>query len=176
VIEFQFTSHIKIRKKFTWVIGYYPQNDGSPTPFYPEGGSIFKITTKKPFQEGDYFTFQTKSSKVDNSVAKNSLDRIGVVPNPYIASANWERKTISANGRGERRIDFINLPATCTVRIYTVAGALVKTLHKESGPLDGSLSWNLLSEDGMDVAYGLYIFHVDAPGIGEKIGKFALIK
>lgn len=166
----------KNQKKFTWVIGYYPQNDGSPNPFYPEGGSIFRIITKKPFQEGDYFTFQTKSSKVDNSVAKNSLDRIGVVPNPYIASANWERKTISANGRGERRIDFINLPATCTVRIYTVAGALVKTLHKESGPLDGSLSWNLLSEDGMDVAYGLYIFHVDAPGIGEKIGKFALIK
>ena len=93
-----------------------------------------------------------------------------------MAAATWENKTIITDGRGERRIDFINLPATCTIRIYTVAGALVKTLHKDSSPLDGSLSWNLVSEDGMDVAFGLYIFHVEAPGIGDKIGKFALIK
>ncbi len=38
------------------------------------------------------------------------------------------------------------------------------------------ISWNLVTEDGMDIAYGLYIYHVDAPGIGEKIGKFAIIK
>jgi hypothetical protein len=53
---------------------------------------------------------------------------------------------------------------------------LVKTLYKDSGPSDGSLFWNLVTEDGMDAAYGLYIFHVDAPGVGEHIGKFALIK
>jgi hypothetical protein len=34
----------------------------------------------------------------------------------------------------------------------------------------------LISEDGMDVAFGVYVYHVDAPGIGEHIGKFALIK
>jgi hypothetical protein len=28
----------------------------------------------------------------------------------------------------------------------------------------------------MDIAYGVYIFHVDAPGIGEKIDRFAIIK
>ncbi len=28
----------------------------------------------------------------------------------------------------------------------------------------------------MDVAYGLYIYHINAPDIGEKIGKFAIIK
>jgi hypothetical protein len=36
--------------------------------------------------------------------------------------------------------------------------------------------WDLVSKDGMDIAYGIYVFHVDAPGIGEKIGKFAVIK
>jgi hypothetical protein len=62
------------------------------------------------------------------------------------------------------------------VRIYTIAGALVKTLNKDTSPMDGSLPWDLVSDDGMDVAYGLYIYHVDAPGIGEHIGKFAVVK
>jgi len=57
-----------------------------------------------------------------------------------------------------------------------MTGALVKTLHKESGPTNGALTWNLLTDDGMDVAFGVYVYHVDAPGIGEHIGKFALIK
>lgn len=162
------------QNKFTWLIGYY--NSGSPFTLYPQAGDKFRVITTKPFIEGDYFTFQMKGSTLYKEDIKDDLSNIGVVPNPYVASAEWERKTLSVNGRGERRIDFINLPANCTVRIYTMAGALVKTLYKDSTPDDGSLSWNLVSEDGMDVAYGLYIFHVDAPGVGEKVGKFALIK
>ena len=76
----------------------------------------------------------------------------------------------------KEKIDFINLPADCEIKIYTIEGSLVKTLNKVSGPEDGTVSWNLVSEDGMDVAYGLYIYHVDAPDVGEHIGKFALIK
>jgi hypothetical protein len=28
----------------------------------------------------------------------------------------------------------------------------------------------------MRISYGVYIFHVDIPGVGEKIGRFAVIK
>ena len=59
---------------------------------------------------------------------------------------------------------------------FSVEGALVKTLEKVTGNTDGTVSWNLVTEDGMDVAYGLYVYHVDAPGVGDHIGKFALIK
>ena len=52
----------------------------------------------------------------------------------------------------------------------------MKTLAKNSNAADGSLAWDLVSDDGMDIAYGLYIYHVDAPGIGQYIGKFAVIK
>ena len=52
----------------------------------------------------------------------------------------------------------------------------IKTLYKDSSPNDGSVSWNLVTDDGMDVAYGLYIYHVDAPRVGTHIGKFAIIK
>ena len=104
------------------------------------------------------------------------MSNISVVPNPYVGYSSWEPKNTYASGRGDRKIDFINLPQQCTIRIYTVSGSLVKTLIKESGATNGALSWNLISEDGTDVAYGLYIYHVDAPTAGTYIGKFALIK
>ena len=37
-------------------------------------------------------------------------------------------------------------------------------------------SWDLLSKDELEIGYGIYVYHVDAPGIGDKIGKFAVIK
>ena len=104
------------------------------------------------------------------------MGRISVVPNPYIAASAWERRTLFTTGRGDHKIMFTHLPATCTVRIYTVSGHLVKTLTKDTGAGDGSLSWDLVTDDGMDLAYGLYIYHVTTDGVGEHIGKFAVIK
>ncbi|MEW6194895.1 MAG: hypothetical protein AB1521_07060 [Bacteroidota bacterium] len=160
--------------KFTWRVQY--RGASGTFWFPPEPGDIYRIKIAKPFQTGDNFVFSTKSAKIDQEVAKTELSDVGVVPNPYISAAAWEKRNFGQTGRGERRLDFIHLPAQCTIRIYTITGALIKTLNKDSGPSDGSLSWNLVSDDGMDIAYGLYIYHVDAPGIGEHIGKFAVIK
>lgn len=38
------------------------------------------------------------------------------------------------------------------------------------------MPWNLRTKDNLDVAPGLYVFHVDAGGLGSSIGKFAIIK
>ncbi|MEG8946381.1 hypothetical protein [Rosettibacter firmus] len=160
--------------KLTWRITY--SAPAGVDVIEPSAGDKFVISISKPFKTGDYFSFKTKAATVDKSLANSQLSKIQVVPNPYISANIWERRNLNQTGRGERRIDFIHLPAECTIRIYTVSGALVKTLYKNSGPEDGSLSWNLISEDGMEIAYGLYIYHVDAPGIGEYIGKFAVIK
>ncbi|HUX59861.1 MAG TPA: hypothetical protein VMV32_01005, partial [Ignavibacteriaceae bacterium] len=164
--------------KYSWRIHYSQPFNPALTPTYPQPGDKFRIYTNKPFYQNDYFSFSTKSSIVDNTIANKSLSNISVVPNPYIATAPWEQRTLYSTGRGTRKIDFINLPANCTIRIYTITGALVKTLYKSASNLynGGTISWDLVSEDGMDVAYGLYIYHVDAPGIGEYIGKFAVIK
>ncbi len=160
--------------RLTWRIQY--RIPSAPVYVAPKPGDIFRFTTSKPFYQGDYFQFATKSGKIDNQLAQNSLKNIAVVPNPYISANAWEKRNLNQSGRGERRLDFIHLPQTCTVRIYTVAGQLIKTLRKDNGPEDGSLSWNLTTEDGMELAYGLYVFHVDAPNIGSFIGKFAVIK
>lgn len=145
------------------------------TPAPPQDGDRFVFRTRKPFAQGDYFEFATLQARVDPGLAKNQMSRIDVVPNPYVAAASWERKTLYSSGRGDRRIEFTHLPAVCTIRIYTIAGYLVKTLQKNSSMADGSMAWDLVTDDGMDLAYGLYLYHVDAPGIGTHIGKFAVI-
>lgn len=41
---------------------------------------------------------------------------------------------------------------------------------------DGTEDWNMLSQDNLSISYGVYIYYVDAPGIGKTMGKFAVIK
>ncbi len=141
----------------------------------PQFGDVFRIVTKKPFRTGEYFRFQSQAQSFDNSKAVKDMDNIAVVPNPYVGAASWEPATTQV-GRGDRLIYFIHLPAQSTIRIYTISGKLVKTLEHNSSIANGQEPWNLISQDGMEIAYGVYIYHVTAPGVGEKIGKFAIIK
>ena len=73
-------------------------------------------------------------------------------------------------------VSFIHLPKECTIRIYTIRGYLVDTITHNSTFDDGQVSWNMLNKNGQEIAYGVYVYHVEAPGVGEKIGKFAVIK
>jgi len=176
VLEFKDGVISTANVRFAWDLSYgYPINPNE-TPVEPVNGDKYQISTRKTFKTGDYFSYSTVPVLVDKTQAQNELSKINVVPNPYLGAATWEKRNLNSSGRGERKIDFINLPAQCTIRIYTIAGALIKTLTKDSPFSDGSLSWNLVTEDGMDAAYGVYLYHVDAPGVGEHIGKFALIK
>jgi len=163
-------SNFKICWKVTWT------RPSGIDVVLPREGDKFVIGTRRPFLKDDYFSYTTTEQRVDPIVASDQMARIDVVPNPYVATAAWERRTLYQTGRGDRKIDFINLPAQCTIRIFTVSGSLVKTLMKDSSPTTGALSWDLVTEDGLDIAYGLYIYHVDAAGIGEHVGKFAVIK
>jgi hypothetical protein len=144
---------------------------------YPQDGDVLFIGTKRPFTEQDTFYLKTNKGILDNNLASSKLDNIYVVPNPYVAFNELEpQNRLSDQSRGERRIYFENLPPKCTIRIYTLAGDPVKVLEHDSGVSNGREYWNLLNRDGFSVAYGLYIAHIDAPGIGQKVIKFALIK
>ena len=149
-----------------------------PRAIAPQAGDVYHLAIRKPFTKQDVFAFTAHAPYIDKQKAgsDSSLNRIAVVPNPYVVTAEWEPQHVFKSGRGERKIDFIHLPAQCTIKIFTVRGYLVATIEHDSLIDDGSASWNLLSKDGMEIAYGVYIFHVDAPGIGSKIGKFGVIK
>jgi hypothetical protein len=70
----------------------------------------------------------------------------------------------------------MHLPSQCTIRIYTISGKFVDEIQHSSSMSDGQESWDLVSKDGMDIAFGVYVYQVDAPDVGQKIGKFAVIK
>jgi len=85
------------------------------------------------------------------------------------------RNPVSNVERGDRRLYFANLPQKCTIRIYTIAGELVDTVVHDSAIDDGKEFWDLRTKDNMNIAYGLYLYHVESAE-GEFIGKFAVIK
>ena len=93
-----------------------------------------------------------------------------------MAVNSLEARNILLSGRGERRIDFRNLPRECTIRIFAMSGRQIKVIRHSAFDDQSIATWNLQSDDGLDVAYGVYIYHVEAPGIGEKVGRFAIIK
>ena len=150
----------------------------------PQQGDVATIVTRKPFLESDVFEFVTHAPTADAVNPDSLLSRIRVVPNPYVATNQFEAQNAFATGRGPRAIRFINLPPRCTLRIFTVSGRLLRTLEHNMGSNDftaselmnGSLAWDLESEDALTVAYGVYVFHVEAPGLGETTGTFAIIK
>ena len=156
----------------TWKVAFVGNDSLSHIPV---GGDELSATFTKPFSATDVFVFEVDPQVVNNDALSESvLDDIIVVPNPYIGTASWEGKNPFDDGRGPRELHFVNLPEKCTIRIYTVSGHLVDTIEHDS--LTGTANWDMLTKDNLDIAYGVYVFHVDAPGIGEKIGRFAVIK
>ncbi len=141
----------------------------------PSPGDVLRISVTRPFATGDFFQFSLKPSVIDADAARNELEDIAVVPNPYVGASAYEPRS-QIEGRGERRVQFINLPQQCTIRIFNIRGELIKTLEHDGFLADGAMFWDLRTEDQQDVAFGVYVFHVEAPGIGEHVGKFALIK
>jgi len=142
----------------------------------PTSGSLFQFTTRKPFDRFDVFEFSMQSTGYTEEKAKHDLNNIFVVPDPYIAASTLEPNIITTSGRGERKIEFVNVPFNCTIKIFTISGHLVQTLVHESDVESGRARWDLRTKDGLEASFGMYIYHVEAPGIGEKIGKFAIIK
>jgi hypothetical protein len=166
-----------------WQISYILTTTQGADTLRPQIGDLVSLNLSKPFLSHDVYEFTTLSATVDPNIT--NLDGIKVVPNPYIITNTWEPQNPYANGRGERELHFTHLPPKCTIRIFNVKGQLINSLEhdafssasQEQVPqFNGTLTWNMLSSDNLEISYGIYIYHVDAPGIGEKIGKFVVIK
>ena len=110
-------------------------------------------------------------------MAQTSLNDIRVVPNPYITAASFEQPLPPGvtSGRGERKVDFTNVPAGSTIRVFTSRGDHVVTLRHDGGIENGTVSWNLRTSENLDIAFGVYFYVVESPA-GTKTGKLAIIK
>jgi hypothetical protein len=143
----------------------------------PEQSGTLKLVTTKPFSRNDYYQFTMHGALIDNDAAKLELDKIKVVPNPYIVTHELEPRLLSTqtSGRGERFIRFTHVPPGSSITIFTVRGEIVKKIHQDDLYV-GDVKWNLRTEENLDAAYGVYVYVLEAPNIGTKTGKFALIK
>ncbi|MFB0515679.1 MAG: hypothetical protein ACETWG_03635 [Candidatus Neomarinimicrobiota bacterium] len=144
--------------------------------YQPTAGDTVFLILNKPFLSNDVLEFTTLASHIDTTQAKDVLKAITVVPNPYRVAVAWEPRNPYTTGRGPRAIHFRHLPAICTIRIFTVSGELVKVIEHDDVISNGTAIWDLLTKDNLAASYGVYVYHVDAPGIGQHIGKFAIIK
>jgi len=139
-------------------------------------GDTLHIYPDFPFMNSARYRFKVQGESIDEIYAKEHLNKIKVVPNPYVVTAGWEPQNQYSNGRGTRSIHFTHLPQKCTIRIYAVDGTLVRTLKHDAPMNDGMHDWDVMTKDNMELSYGVYIYHVDAPEIGEKVGRFIIIK
>jgi len=100
-----------------------------------------------------------------------ALDDIGIVPNPYKGASSYEVSQLVDQVR------FTNMPDQATIRIFTLAGTLVRTLEKNSA--SAMFPWDLSTEDNLPIASGMYIIHIETNIEGktqEKVLKFGVVK
>jgi len=77
----------------------------------------------------------------------------------------------------KRQILFTNVPAKCTIRIFTSSGVIVDVINVENPANKGIATWDLLSMEGLEIAAGMYFYQLKVESTGdEKMGKFAIIK
>ena len=153
-------------------------NRSGPAKFSPADGDTWIVYSQALSPSPSFSAFEVRFTAAE--LAPTSADKLDVkaVPNPYLVRNEWERHP------DFRKLKFINLPSKCTIRIYNLAGDLVRTLmHDETNPAAGGLpnqyggdeDWDLLNENTQKPAPGLYIFHVDAGELGTQVGKFVLV-
>jgi hypothetical protein len=86
----------------------------------------------------------------------------------------------------EKRLSFENIPAQCTIRIYTLAGELVQTVKHNGfgseawGSSTGDANNYMLTRFSANVMPGVYLYHIESHVAGHEgetaTGKFAIIK
>jgi len=147
----------------------------------PEQGLISstvtcKIRVKRPYASYSvdgvtlndsmpYYTFSTKGFAPDISkdAALKALDKVNIVPNPYYAYSSYE----SPGNQLDNQVRLVNLPARCTVKIFTLDGVLVRTIKKDNETAPYTI-WDLKNDAQVPISSGVYLIHINAIDLGEE--------
>lgn len=162
----------KLKKVFsncTWVFGFPLKEEGFD---FLASEIKIKLRVNQPYTATGgklpVYTFNTADicAKADQEqIAKENLNKVQVVPNPYYGYNDYEQSKL------DNVVKITNLPKRCTVKIFTLDGGLVRTLKKDNDAIS-TIDWDVKNEQGLSVSSGFYIFHIDAPGIGKKVIKW----
>ena len=122
----------------------------------------------------------------------SNTEDVVVVPNPYRGDADyeglgWENVGGTDNWKEQdRKIVFMNIPFRSIIKIYTLAGDLIKIIgHNGNARVDAryqygeyGASWDLINENQQAVVSGIYLYSVQDMDDKnyEFVGKFVIIK
>ena len=117
-----------------------------------------------------FYEFETRAPAIGSNeiaVSQNDLEKIRVVPNPFYGFNDIQSTTEN------RFITFRRLPIKCSIKIFSLSGVLIKKFDKDN--LESSVNWDLKNFNGVPVASGMFIALIEAPGIGNKTVKLAIL-
>jgi len=139
-----------------------------------DDGDILRFLQAIYADANDVYSFSTVQPQRDNAAAgKAALDNIRVVPNPYYAYSAYEVDQF------DRQVRFLGLPDEFTIRIFNVAGDMVRTIEWDDTNAhtvgNSWAKWNLMTDQGLPVASGIYIWYLESK-FGTKYGKMAIIQ
>ncbi|MBI5475677.1 MAG: hypothetical protein HY964_02955 [Ignavibacteriales bacterium] len=173
----------KLYRALLWFNGYYYSknasvsraiivdldNDNNPAP----SGTAVRFERFQEIRNGDKKYFKPKQGTISNfDAAKEEMKKINVFPNPYYGMNRAEINRLS------RFVTFNHLPYSATIRIFTLAGIHARTIIKNDDTQFAR--WDLNNENGLPVAAGLYLAHIELYDIsgnrlGERILKLMII-
>jgi len=145
---------------------------------FPDPGDVYQLDWDRPFYETDTIRFTVNETDgVDMQSLTHAMDSIKVVPNPYVMTNMMEEAVTNPYLNQRRRLLFTHIPAECTIKIFTVSGILVDEIKVQNEPERGIIHWDMLTRESLEIAAGMYIYHVVSDATGDsKLGKFAVIK
>jgi hypothetical protein len=117
-----------------------------------------------------FYTFSTTDLAPvvgTKEAGKTALEMVSITPNPYYAYAGYE----DPGNQLDSRVRIINLPKKCVVSIYTQGGFLVRRIRKDDDTRT-FIEWNLKNDANVPISSGVYLIHVYADGIGERVIKW----
>jgi hypothetical protein len=150
-----------------------PDNDTYPSGVEWPAPTTIRVIAER-FTSADSYSFTTVKVGGAGTVVGTDVKKILAVPNPYYAHSKYELTQF------DRVMKFTNIPASrlVTIRIFNLAGDLVRTIRREATTADelavATINWNLNTDRNLPVASGIYIYRVDVEGVGNKTDRIAV--
>ncbi len=102
---------------------------------------------------------------------ESALDSVKAVPNPYYGYSQYETSQFT------QTVKITNLPGKATVTIYSLDGKFIRQYTRDEqyepyNQITPAIEWDLKNNKGIPVASGVYLIHINAPGMGERTIKW----
>ena len=107
-----------------------------------------------------------------------------VYPNPYRINGNYIEDGFEGRDADYyipdrmRRLHFANLPAKCTIKIFSLDGDLIREIDHDKDPSDPTAmhdEWDMITRNTQRIVTGIYYWVVEAKNGDTQIGKFVII-